>query len=244
MGEPKMKWLFFLLVIINISVFGWYNLVAVNQELVSDPVYAPPVSQKILTLNEVPKVVKVPEPTAKEIEFKAVEQELREITDAFEQFSSNKTNQAFCPRIEFEKVQDKRTFLPQIDALGWRYQESMVEGERQKFWLYIGAPESRDQASKIVTALKLRGVDSFIINRGEMKNRISLGLYSVSVTAEQERKRISELSGFDVNIYPHLRKVPITVIKITDGINESEWKKFTSRINFGKMMIKLEKNPC
>jgi len=244
MGEPKMKWLFFLLVIINICVFGWYNLVAVNKEIVSDPVYAPPVSQKILTLSEVPEVVIVPEPTAKEIEFKAVEQELRDITNALEQFSSNDTNQAFCPRIEFEKEQDKRAFLPQIDALGWRYQESKVEGERQKFWLYIAAPKTRDQSSKIVKALKLRGVDSFIINRGEMKNRISLGLYSVSITAEKERNRISELSGFDVKIYPHLRKVPITVIKITDGINESEWKMFTSRMNFGKMMIKLEKNPC
>ena len=244
MGEPKMKWLFFLLVIINICVFGWYNLVSVNKEIVSDPVYAPPVSQKILTLSEVPEVVIVPEPTAKEIEFKAVEQELRDITNALEQFSSNDTNQAFCPRIEFEKEQDKRAFLPQIDALGWRYQESKVEGERQKFWLYIAAPKTRDQSSKIVKALKLRGVDSFIINRGEMKNRISLGLYSVSITAEKERNRISELSGFDVKIYPHLRKVPITVIKITDGINESEWKMFTSRMNFGKMMIKLEKNPC
>jgi hypothetical protein len=242
-GEPKMKWLFFLLVIINICVFGWYNLIAVNQEVVSDPVYAPPVSQKILTLNEVPEVKKVPEPTAKEIEFKAVEQELREITDAFEQFSLNQENQSFCPRIEFEKEHDKRIFLPQIDALGWQYQESKVEGERQKFWLYIGAPDTRAQASKIVTALKLRGVDSFI-NRGEMKNRISLGLYSVSITAEQERNRISELSGFEVNIYPHLRKVPVTVVKIMDGISESEWKMFTSRINFGKMMIKLEKNPC
>lgn len=239
-----MKWLFFLLVVINIGVFGWYNLVVVNQEIVSDPVYAPPVSNKILTLNEVPEIIKKPGPTAKEIEFKAVEDELREITDAFEQFSSINDSPLFCPRIEFEKEHDKRIFMPQIDSLGWHYQETKIEAERQKFWLYIGAPETREQASRIVTSLKLRGVDSFIINRGEMKNRLSLGLYSVSITAEQERNRISELSGFVVKVYPHLRKVPISVIKITEGINESEWKKFTSKINFGKMMIKLEKNPC
>ena len=238
-----MKWIFFLLVVINVGVFGWYNLVAVNQEVIDDPVYAPPVSNKILTLNEVPKVIKEPEPTAKEIEFRAVEEELREITDAFEQYSSI-SNTVFCPRIEFEKEQDKRNFLPQIETFAWTYEESKIEAERQKFWLYIGAPETREQANKIVTALKLRGVDSFIINRGEMKNRISLGLYSVSITAEQEQKRISDLSGFIVKVYPHLRKVPVSVVKITQGINESDWKKFTSQINFGKMMIKLEKNPC
>ena len=244
MGETKMKWLFFLLVIINLVVFGWFNLVAINQDVVSDPIYAPPVSQKILTLNEVPKVVKPPEPKAKEIEFKAVEDELREITDAFEQLSSMNSMQSFCPRIEFEKEQDKRAFLPQIDALGWLYQESKIEAERQKFWLFINAPETREQANRIVTALKVRGVDSFIINRGEMKNRISLGLYSVAITAEKERIRISDLSGFDVRVYPHLRKVPISAVNITKAINESEWKNFTSQINFGKMMIKLEKNPC
>lgn len=239
-----MKWLFFLLVIINVSVFGWYNFVAINRGAPPEPVYAPPVSQKIMTLSEVPEVVKVPEPTAKEVEFKEIEKELREITDAFEQHSSVDPSQAFCPRIEFEKESDKRAFLPQIDALGWQYNESKAEGQRQKFWLYISAPETRQQASRIVEALKVRGVDSFIINRGEMKNRISLGLYSVSVTAEQERLRINALSGFDVRVYPHLRNVPITVVEISDGINESEWKRFTNRVNFGKMMIKLEKNPC
>ncbi|WP_438462674.1 SPOR domain-containing protein [Marinomonas sp. PE14-40] len=244
MGEPSMKWLFLLLVISNLGVFGWFNLVAVNKEAAAEPVYAPPVSQKILTLSEVPKVVKKPEPTVKEIEFKAVEEELREITEAFEQLSSIDADQMFCPHIEFEKEQDKRAFLPQIDALGWQYVESKMEGQRQKFWLYISAPDTREQANRIVRALKVRSVDSFIINRGEMKNRISLGLYSVALTAEKERLRISDLSGFDVRVFPHLRKVPLSVIEISQGINESEWKKFISQINFGKMMIKLEKNPC
>lgn len=244
MGEPRMKWLFFLLVIVNVTVFGWYSVSSKQPTMDSDPIYAPPVSRKILTLNELPIAAEETKQTAKEVQFKSVEQELREITDAFEQVSSVNSGQFFCPRIEFEKEQDKTTFLPQIDTLGWPYKESTIEGEREKYWLYISAPSTRTQATRIVNALKVRGIDSFIINRGEMKNRISLGLYSVSITAERERSRISELSGYDVKVYRHLRKVPISVVQITDGIIESEWKAFTNQINFGKMMIKLEKNPC
>ena len=83
-----------------------------------------------------------------------------------------------------------------------------------------------------------------MINRAEMKNRISLGLYSSSERAEQARQRIQDVSGYQVDIYEHLRTVPLEQFDVTQSIQEKEWERFVSRLDLSKMMIKLEKKSC
>ena len=77
-----------------------------------------------------------------------------------------------------------------------------------------------------------------------MKNRISLGLYSSMERADQAKKRIQDKSGFTVDVYEHMRSVPLQQVDIEQPVDEKDWESFVSRFDLSKMMIKLEKNPC
>jgi len=237
-----MKWLFFLLVLINISAFGWYSFGADTFVAKDDPIYAPPVSQKILTLSEAPEPIATDEKVEDNSLVNELEAELQAL--ASEPVVQKKPESLFCPIMLFEKDQEKSQVLARLKEQGWNAKEYRSNGERQKYWVYISAPDNRQNAIKVVDGLKRQGVDSFIINRGEMKGRISLGLYSTAVTANTEKVRITKLSKLDVKVFEHVRNVPLSVVEIAQGISGSDWQLFISSSGFSKMMIKLEKNPC
>jgi hypothetical protein len=69
-------------------------------------------------------------------------------------------------------------------------------------------------------------------------------LYSSKERAEQAKLRIQNLSGYRVDVYEHMRNVPLRQIDIEEPIDEKDWEQFVSRFDLTKMMIKLEKNPC
>lgn len=248
-----MKWLFFLLVLLNVVAVGWYGFRGDEVVESADPVYAPPVSQRILALSEVRETT-AQKPDEAEISFvNELEAELRALAEAeakAEEVKVHKAVQAkvaeqlICPVMSFEKDQEKSQVLARVQGVGWKVKEYRSHGDRQRFWVYIDAPASRQDAIRAVDRLKQQGVDSFIINRGEMKGRISLGLYSSAEAANTEKNRITNLSDFVVKVFEHMRSVPLSVLEIEEGISESDWSSFASSLELGNMMIKLEKNPC
>jgi hypothetical protein len=150
----------------------------------------------------------------------------------------------FCPRIEVERQADQKFIVQVLNDFDWSYQEKEVAGKRLKYWLYIDAPETPEIAASIVKELSDKSIDSFIINRGEMKNRISLGLYSSRARAEQSQLQIKRLSGYEVSVYEHMRNVSLQQIDIGQPVEIDDWERFMARLDLTKMMIKLEKNPC
>jgi len=69
-----------------------------------------------------------------------------------------------------------------------------VTGKELSFWLYIAAPETPASGANRKMR-RLSPLDSFVINRAEMKNRISLGLYSSKNAPAKPKLRIQNLSG-------------------------------------------------
>lgn len=247
-----MKWLFFLLLIGNVGFYAWDVSDLGNVEEVRRPVYAPPASQKILTLNEAPIVFATPEALPAE-DFEAqlravVEKEERRILSQkntpLANDSVKESEPSVCAVLEVEKEQEAARLMVLMQEQGWRFKETQELIDRLKYWLYIPAPESRNESLAIVQALKIKGVDSFIINRGEMKNRISLGLYSSSETASVEQQRIQALSGYQIDIFEHTRKVTVTRLELIEKHTINEWQSFIGRDEITKMMIKIEKNDC
>ncbi|TYL49141.1 SPOR domain-containing protein [Marinomonas sp. IMCC 4694] len=232
-----MKWLFLFVVLLNAAFFGWQR---VAQEAVTkkqDSVYGPPTSEKIRLLSEVSALK--PEIEASVSVASQVEQALSKgLSDDL------RSSAVFCPRLETEHQEDKKQIIQALNDLGWPYKEKESTGKRAKFWLYIAAPETPALADRIVKELAAKSIDSFVINRAEMKNRISLGLYSSKVRAEQSKISIQNASGYVVDVYEHMRTVSLQQVEIDQPIDESEWEDFMSRFDLSKMMIKLEKNPC
>jgi len=234
------KWLFYLFVLANAAFLSWNSFVQDDAAQPKQAVYAPPVSESIRLLSEPPSEEdKVKEKTQTEQMEEALNQAVAASTVA-----QGATDGVFCPRIETEKSSDEAQIVKTLKSFGWAYKEGETLGKRPKFWLYIDAPATKQRATEIVKDLASKSIDSFIITREEMKNRISLGLYSEKGRAEQARERIQTLSGYTVNVYDHMRTVSLHQITIEQSINEEDWNAFLAQFDLTKMMIKLEKNPC
>ncbi len=242
-----MKWIFILFVLGNVGFFTWHQLEKANVVTVSKNVYAPPVSQKILTLEETPEeeFVTDSEATAPPVK-DDLETQLEAIIESatVNQNYAEDTGVLYCPFIEMEKTQDRAQLLSKMQESGWRHREETETRNVIKYWLYIAAPSSRAQASVIMGDLKQKNIDSFRITRGEMKNRISLGLYSAQKTASEEEARIESLVDYPVEIFEHTRAVNIFEIQIVDKITSEELDDLVNWMEISKIMINLEKKPC
>lgn len=86
---------------------------------------------------------------------------------------------------------------------------SEPEVEAQEFeqpplhWVIIPPRSSRDAALELFRDVQRRGVDSYLVTRGEMENAISLGLFESRESAERVlEKRISENLPAVLELFP------------------------------------------
>jgi hypothetical protein len=234
-----MKWLFLFVVLLNAGFLGWHGFVKDKPKVVQESVYGPPVSEKIHLLSE--GAANGEQVTHSNVASnESLEEALNRVIDQ----TVAKSPALLCPRMEMERQEDKKQITQALNDFGWSYKEQEVTGKRPKFWLYIAAPDTPATAAKIVKDLASKSVDSFVINRAEMKNRISLGLYSSQERADQAKQRIQNISGYTVDVYEHMRNVSLQQVDIAQPVSEKDWERFVSRLDLTKMMIKLEKNPC
>ena len=259
-----MKWLFLLLVLANAAVIGWQGFAASEPLIQSESVYAPPVSERIYLTNEVRPVDSVPQNT-QSTESQRVQQQLEAAIANVEQAPLEadvstgtvvgSDDQALvaeelsedallCPIVALERDADRKEVMGVFNAAGLGFTQNETTGQREKFWLYIPAPATSQAADDIVLRLKTLKIDSYVIARGEMKNRISLGLYSSEVRAQQAQAAIIERSRMDVQIYAHERTVSLYELLLSEPIRESAWQAVMDQLDFSKLLIKVEKNPC
>lgn len=243
-----MKWFFFLLLLGNIGFLAWHQLEESSSTVVAKSVYAPPVSQKIATLGEAsPDLSGENEIEIKEVADVKTKDDLERQLDAIVENAVTARKEdalMYCAVIDVEKDQDRVKLIARLRELGWRYRDNEYKKNSLKYWLYIDAPSTRIEAAEIMAELKKKGIDSFRITRGEMNNRISLGLYSIEKTAQEEAARIESLVDYAVETFEHNRVVSILKVEIVDKITKLQLRELENWIELGKMMIKLEKKPC
>ncbi|MBU2712107.1 hypothetical protein [Zooshikella harenae] len=67
------------------------------------------------------------------------------------------------------------------------------------YWVYIPPQPSRKYALRKLKELKEQNIDSYIINDGELKNGISLGLFTKKASADKLHKTIAQ-AGYNVKV--------------------------------------------
>ena len=239
----EMKWLFLVMVLGNAGFVAWQGFSAADAGVLQQPVYAPPVSERIYLVGEV-------RPDESDDVVTPVEQQ--PLTEADKVLASlqrevdkvSTEDDLLCPIVTLERNADTLTVMDVLRQQGLAFSERKATGKRDKYWLYISAPATAEKAQDIVAALKLKRIDSYVISRGDMKNRISLGLFSSKDRAEQAQASISEQSGMDVNIYAHQREVGLTELLLAEPITSGRWDSVMMALDFSKLLIKIEKNPC
>jgi len=74
------------------------------------------------------------------------------------------------------------------------------ESEKHRYWVYIPAQSSREQAKALAKQLRASKIkDFYIVLSGDTKNGISLGHFREQSHANRRMKRVSEM-GFEVGI--------------------------------------------
>lgn len=114
-----------------------------------------------------------------------------------------------------------------------RYQD---EKGRQLFWMYLSPQDTRTEAMDTIRELNDRGIKDYrLINRGNLENAISLGLFS-NQAAVNERLQELQQKGYKPIVVPYydnkrlywvdvrLRETSIPLDKVFDG--------FPSRYNY------------
>lgn len=243
-----MKWFFLLLVLANAGFVAWQGFSAADAGAEQVPVYGPPVSERIYLISEaVPEddgwVSDVSEPEPVEAMQNEIEQAVASAIQEGEIEPAPEEN-LLCPVVVLERDADRRTVSDALRANNLAFTQNETSGKRDKYWLYISAPATTAQAQDIVTELKLKRIDSYVISRGEMKNRISLGLFSSQERAQQAQATIEQRSGKRVNIYEHQRTVNLYELLLDQPISENAWAQFLQQLDLSKLLIKIEKNPC
>lgn len=61
-----------------------------------------------------------------------------------------------------------------------------------RYWVYLPPMASKEKAQAELGALQDKGIDSYLIHRGERKNGISLGLFSRVQLAEAKEKEVKD----------------------------------------------------
>lgn len=235
-----MKWVFLLLVLANAGFIAWQGFSGSDRAMAKSPIYAPPVSEKIYLIDEMnPDTVQ----GVAQRSMTSSERIADEINQAVAKQQPS-TQQWLCPVISLERKQDQAPVIAALNEAGFEFTREEASGRRDKYWLYIPAPDSTAKAQSIMKRLKQQGIDSYVVASGEMRNRISLGLYSSQVRAEQAQQSIAERTNMLVSIYEHQRDVSLLELLLAQPVSEADWQQFVSRLDLSKLLIKIEKNPC
>ena len=236
-----MKWLFVILLVVNLVYFGWEldRQTLIHTGNAKEALVIPADAGKLMLINE----MDIPPPV------KGAQQQVdKEITTENDTTLSAKESLATLNQdesdvqIETEFVNELVSKLPDIsipeisgdavpsrimcfsygpfpdnnqlnELIGWFRERDVEVGQRleagdenQLFWVYLATQASRDGAIQAMEDLKKKGVKDYqLIETGELRNAISLGLFSTQASVN---RRLNELNnkGYQPVVIPRRDK--------------------------------------
>lgn len=108
--------------------------------------------------------------------------------------------------IELAKIRLKSL---DIDSLIIKKSKNIIKD----YWVYLEPYENFQEAKKILTELNLKGLDSFIFSEGELRNGLSLGVYSNRDNASAIFTRVEGL-GYNPRIKESFQDVDVYFLKL------------------------------
>lgn len=100
----------------------------------------------------------------------------------------------------FPKMLRAEYFVERLEALDLEptLQELRIPGENG-YWVYLPPLETRKIANVMWRELQAKGVDSYVILKGELENGISFGMFSQQKLAERRQKDM-KASGYEAEL--------------------------------------------
>jgi len=227
-----MRWLFILLLLSNVLYLGWEidRETKIGLSKTGSVLSIPNTAKKLKLINEMEShpLLRTREPqidnaqSFSELEMELITNqelvaELPEIlvNDA-DEFNSSELCYRYGPIPDEEIVKGLYDWFRSRGGLG--HIQYTDEQSSQMFWAYLAPQQSRESALAIMQEMKTMGIGEYrLINRGELENAISLGLYS---NREAVNSRLRELNdkGFVPVVVPYtdVNKIFWLDIKLTN----------------------------
>ncbi len=201
-----MKWVTILFLLANVGYFGWHmnqQLSHVASATSSDKKVIPASTERLVLLSELDELPPLRQNNViTEIgEDELFQQQASVENLASEQipFSLNGTCLSIGPYESQDSLQNLSNWL-QIQGLPSKERIEEIR-TRERYWVYL-EPQNASAAKAQLEDLKNKGVsDYYMVSKGDMKNAISLGLFS---TQNSVNRRLAELEkeGYNPVVVP------------------------------------------
>lgn len=236
-----MRYLFFLVLLVNVIFYVWEWRTAVMKPLFLPAKESKDFEHQILLLSEIQDI-------QKKSKSQLQEQQLSKISEPpyRDQLSpQDLKNELVC--LEVGPFDNKDQFLE------WNV-KNLIKAKNISFYLkdveivsgylvYYPAAETALQAEDNVAILESKGVDNlWLFKFGDMKGAISLGFYDTETRAEQIRKSLAK-SGVDAKIKTHSKVKNHTFAQIAWKKSEQEIRRFIASYKEKFSDQKIEKLP-
>jgi cell division septation protein DedD len=204
-----MRWIFWFLLLCNLVAFVWHLLQPGPPSVVlsryAEPAMGVPEIRLMNELPEPPRPRYQSEPAAPTV----VEHGLCFMAGGFKDTAEA---QQFIDRLA---VLDVKAFMHPVDL-------SSGEG----YWVFLDPLTSRDAARRRLVELQARGIDSYIIPKGELENGISLGLFTRMDLAQARLDEMNKI-GLPAKMQPIERSYRELWVMVGEGeqhkLGESAW---------------------
>lgn len=200
-----MKWIFYLMVLVNLGYFGWQYTRVESPVRHTTAVMPLAGAQRLALLSEVdvsalrerrvPEIAGPPKPATDAV------------TTIIDASSATSTQGPIC--LSVGPLRSDRD----IEEVGdWLRREGgtfeLRVGERREitlYWIFIPPFETAAEANREAITLRAQGIDDIaVIPGGDMANAISLGVYSRRTTLERRLAELHEL-GHDPSLVPRYK---------------------------------------
>lgn len=178
-----MKWVCYWLVLANIGYAAWY---------LSKPYLLPEASVQIRSVAQGAQFnnLKIDNPAL-----------LQSISEPAQQAVVPVAKPRLCWQIgAFDSPQPAQQVAERLSAMDMSttlVEQRVVIGA--DYWIYMGPYANPQEAQQQLAQLHARNIDSFLIAKGELKDGISLGLFSQQDNAQRQRDRYAQ-QGVDAKI--------------------------------------------
>jgi hypothetical protein len=170
-----MRWIVGSLVAINILVLIW--------QLVTQEPEASPAPQARQSVNDAPPIKMLSELEEETLQAMMANRQRVKLNPE----TNVETTAPLCTLIgPFEKLLRAEYFVERLQALDvvGKVQEVEIPGE-VGFWVYLPSLSTRKEAFDKLRELQSKGIDSYVIPRGDLENGISFGMFSQATLAKQ-----------------------------------------------------------
>lgn len=111
------------------------------------------------------------------------------------------------------------------------------------YWLVMPVVGGERDAMLQLTALQERGVESFLISRGEMAGQLSLGVFEKEEYAHLRRERLQEM-GLDVNVHALSKSRQLFLVQVGAEARRLVDQAMLTRLRVDFPSLQHQYQPC